>query len=410
VTDTERKMRVLVLDDDVEVGELVGELASMAGLAPVVTQDPDAFYAELNRQEPELIVLDLQMPQADGIVILRELAATGCKASVLIVSGMDRRTVASAEQFALQSGLTVFDTMQKPFAPENMVEKLKLAKQTLSKVTRADLERAIENGELMLHYQPVIHRIGENAWRAESAEALLRWQHPQLGRLAPAQFLGLIDSDRSELMRQLTDFVLQRGIEQLRAWQNSGHHIGIRVNVAAGLIADSSFPDRLETILNENQTDPDLLTLEIHDLAVMDGSPTGYDILTRLRLKNIRLALDDFGADTASLHAICTLPFSEVKVDRQLVDSVDRIEGAKTLVSGLVATLQKMSIGCCAVGIERTSQLEVLDEIRCDRAQGFLVGEPMPASELSKVLARRTAVPGSEVAEASPKPAARRTG
>ncbi|MDZ7643140.1 MAG: EAL domain-containing response regulator [Woeseiaceae bacterium] len=353
-----------------------------------------------------MIVLDLQMPDTDGIEVLRDLAAGGCRADVLVVSGMDKRTVASAEHFGQQSGLNIVGAMQKPFQPEAMLAKLAAAQKATRKLTSDDLAAAILEGELKLHYQPIVRRIGPGAWRAESVEALLRWQHPTLGLLMPSQFLDLIESDRGEMMRQLTDFVLQRGIEQLHAWQSEGYHIGMRINVAAGLIADARFPDRLEALLQEYDTDPHLLTLEIHDLASINKSNRGYDILTRLRLKSVCLALDDFGSGYTPVTALYTMPFGEIKIDRSLIADIDALSGAHTLVAGMVEIAHRMDIMCCAVGVETRAQLEALNSMGCDCAQGFLIGSPVSAAELPGKLAEWSSSGGAatdeDAAPASP--------
>jgi EAL domain-containing protein (putative c-di-GMP-specific phosphodiesterase class I) len=382
---------MLVLDDDAELGELIGELGKRSGFVATVTHDAERFNEELDRNAPDLIVLDLQMPRIDGIEVLRDLAAGGVRAGILLVSGMDKRTITSAEHFGRQAELNVIGTLQKPFTPEEMIARLSAAKQATHRLTSDDLAYAISNGELTLRYQPVIHRLRAGAWHAESVETLVRWQHPSLGLLMPSQFLSLIDSNRGELMKQLTDFVFERGIEQLRVWQNAGYQIGLRVNVAAGLIADAQFPDRLEALLQEHDTDPQLLTIEIHGAAVLGESSKGADILTRLRLKSINLSLDDLGAADSSLNGLYTLPFGEIKIDRSLVADIGTIDGASTLVSGLVDIAHRMDMICCAVGVETAEQLDILDKINCDRAQGFYIGEPVTAAKVPDVLANWTA-------------------
>lgn len=383
--------RLLVLDDDVELGELIGELGQHSGFDAVVTHDAETFNEELGRAAPDLIVLDLQMPNTDGVEILRDLAANGTSAGVLLVSGMDKRTIASAEHFGRQAGLNVVGTLQKPFTPETMMSKLSSAHQATRRLTSADLARAIEEGELTLRYQPVVRRLRSGAWHAESVEALLRWQHPSLGLLMPSQFLRLIDSDRGELMKQMTDFVFERGIQQLRVWQNEGLHIGLRVNVAAGLIADARFPDRLEALLCEHETDPELLTLEIREAATLGQSSKGSDILTRLRLKSIKLALDDFGAEGSALNGWYALPFGELKIDRCLIADLASVGGASVLVGGLIEIAHRLDMVCCAVGVETAEQLKILDQAACDLAQGFYIGAPLPAAKLPQALTDWTA-------------------
>lgn len=398
MTATEQADRLLILDDDIELGELIGELGKLSGFASTVTHDAASFNEALGRATPSLIVLDLQMPDADGVEVLRDLAASRVQAGVLLVSGMDKRTIASAEHYGRQAGLNVVGTLQKPFTPEAMMSRLTSAHEATRRLTRDDLARAITEGELTLRYQPVVRRIQSGRWHAESVEALLRWQHPSLGLLVPSQFLSLIDSDRGELMKHLTDFVFERGIEQLRVWQNDGFHIGLRVNVAAGLIADSQFPDRLEALLREHETDPELLTLEIREATELGQSSKGADILTRLRLKSIKLALDDFGASGTTLNGLYTLPFGEIKIDRSLVADLATNPGAAVLVHGLIDIAHRMDMMVCAVGVESEAQLAMVDRAGCDLAQGFYIGSPLAAAKLPETLADWTASARSKVA------------
>ncbi|MEX2494518.1 MAG: EAL domain-containing response regulator [Woeseia sp.] len=383
--------RLLVLDDDTELGELIGELAERAGFAATVTCESGRFHEEISKMLPEMIVLDLQMPGEDGVEVLRELASSGVRAGILLVSGMDKRTIASAEHFGRQAGLNVVGTMQKPFTPEAMISKLASLHEVTRRLTGEDLFRAIDGGELTLRYQPVIRRIDQGVWHAESVEALLRWQHPTLGMLVPSQFLGLIDSDRGQLMQRLTDFVFERGIEQLRAWQQDGHHIGLRVNVAAGLISDSLFPDRLEALLQEHGADPELLTLEIREATALGQSSKGADILTRLRLKSIKLSLDDFGAAGPALNGLYTLPFSEIKIDRCLIADLASESGAAILVRGLIEIAHRLDMLCGSIGVETAEQMQILDDAGCDFVQGFHIGTPQTAAKLPQSLAEWTA-------------------
>lgn len=378
--------RLLVLDDSVEIAELIGELGREAGFNTTVTTEADAFNAALERDPPKIIVLDLQMPKTDGIEILAQLSASGTTAGILIVTGMDKRTVVSAERFGRQAGLNMLGTLQKPFTPESMIAKLTAARDVTRQLTGADLNAAMDDSSLILYFQPVVRRLGPQSWHAESVEALPRWQHPVLGLLTPAQFLPLVGSERGGLMRRLTDFVLERGIAQLQSWQRDGLHLGLRVNVAAGLIADTGFPDRLERLLREKEADPALLTLEISDATSLYQSRDGIEILTRLRLKEINLSLDDFGAAGPAINGLYALPINEVKIDHCLTTDLAFEQGASVLFRGLVDIARQLGIVCCAEGVESAEQLNALDVIGCDLAQGFHIGVPVPAADIPKAL------------------------
>lgn len=383
--------KLLVLDDTADIAELIGNLAEQAGFSATVTTDIDAFNAVLERNSPSVIVLDLQMPGTDGVQVLRQLSASGSTAKILLLSGMDQRTIFSAERFGRQAGLNMLGSMSKPFEPERLIAKLAAGRSLTGQLTSADLGAAMVDSTLILKYQPVVRHLGDNTWHAESVEALPRWQHPDLGLLSPGQFLPLISSDRSDLMRHLTDFVLQRGAEQLRQWQSDGLHLGLRVNVPGGLIGDANFPDRLGSLLDEYGVDPALLTLEISDASSLGQSREGIEILTRLRIKEIRLALDDFGAPRAAIQDLYMLPVNEVKLDRCITADIVSVPGAAILFGGLVDVARRLGIVCCAEGVESNEQLDRLADLKCDLAQGFHIATPVPAADIPKVLTSWTA-------------------
>jgi EAL domain-containing protein (putative c-di-GMP-specific phosphodiesterase class I)/ActR/RegA family two-component response regulator len=380
------KPSAVILDDDEQIAQLIGELTMSAGFDAVVTTGPDAFRAALASQTPELIVLDLQMPDLDGIRALRLLADDACPASVLLVTGMDQRTITAAEEYGRSRSLDVIGSLQKPFSPPELLEKLRSIKSLTDELTVADLETAIETDQLLLHYQPTIKRFADGSWDVASVEALLRWNHPQRGLLAPEDFLQL--GEDGGLARPMCDFVLQRGIEQLRTWRKHNHDIGLRVNIAAQLISDLDFPDRLETILKEHSIDPSLLTIEITETAMLERNASTIDILTRLRVKEINLALDDFGIGYSSLTQLFKMPFSEMKIDKSLVMKITQSLEARIMVETLVGLAHKLSLSACAEGIETSEVLEALDGMSCDAAQGFYIGAPVTASEVPAILRR----------------------
>lgn len=379
-----KELRLLALDDDAHMGEVMSALARQAGFAPTVTCAPDVFKKALDDLDPDVIVLDLQMPRVDGVQMLRYLADRDARAAVLLASGMDVRTIAAAEQYGKSRNLRMLGALQKPFTPEELLERLARVQAAQQPLTGADLRRAIEEEQLSVQYQPTIQRFADGTWDVAAMEALVRWNHPVRGLLTPASFIEM--SEQEGLGRAVTDFVIQRGIEQLKGWQAARLNIGLRVNVPAMLIADVDFPDRLESILVEHEIDAAALTIEITETAMLDRDPNTFDILTRMRVKNINLAIDDFGIGYSSLTQLFEMPFNEMKIDKSLVLRVPQSKEAKIMIELLVDLAHKLNLTVCAEGVETQESLDFLTSVACDSAQGFLISPPTDASAVPDVI------------------------
>jgi EAL domain-containing protein (putative c-di-GMP-specific phosphodiesterase class I) len=375
---------LLALDDDQEIACVVCDIGTQAGFSARSATSSATFRELLAQTRPDVIVLDLQMPGDDGVSMLRYLANNDIRAGILLVTGMDERTIAAAEQYGLSRGLLVLGTLQKPFEPDELRQQLERAHASIRPLTKGDLEHAIEAEELVVYYQPTIRRFADGTWDISSVEALLRWNHPVRGLLTPANFISM--GEKHGLSRAMTDFVLQRGIEQLKGWQAMRLNVGLRVNIAATLISDLDFPDRLETMLAGQSVDPDVLTLEVIETAMLEQRPDTFDILTRLRIKNINLAIDDFGIGYSSLTQLFRMPFNEMKIDKSLVSRTTESKEAAIMVDALVSLAHKLSLSVCAEGVEDEKTLAFLDSIQCDGAQGFYISPPVTASKLPAVV------------------------
>ena len=383
---SDRKPILVTLDDDKEIADVVGAVAEQAGFDAKVTTSHGSFHDAIHLHNPDVIVLDLQMPEMDGIQVLRSLADKNIRAGILLVTGMDERTMAAAEQYGKSKGLLILGALQKPFMPEDLLEKLHSARSATGPLTAGDLEQAIANNQLVVYYQAIVRRFADSTWDIGSMEALLRWDHPERGILTPDAFLDM--GEKSGLMGALTDFVLQRGIEQLKGWQVKRLNLGLRINIAASLINDIDFPDRLEQLLAEQELDPSALTLEITETAMLGQHPDTFDILTRLRVKNINLAIDDFGIGYSSLTQLFRMPFNEMKIDKSLMLRIPQSKEAKIMVETLVELAHKLNLTACAEGVETPEALDFLDSISCDSAQGFLISRPLAPENVPSVIDR----------------------
>ncbi len=377
---------LIALDDDEQIVEVVAAVGKRAGFDVVPTTSAAAFHEARERRDPDVIVLDLQMPGTDGIEMLRTLADQGSKAAIILVTGMDTRTIAAAEHYGTGRGLSIRATIQKPFVPEELEAYLEATGAATRPLTAADLHFALEHGELTLHYQPAVRRFADGTWDMSTVEALLRWNHPVRGLLTPEAFIGM--GEQNGLSRMMTDFVIQRGIEQLKGWQALRLDIGLRLNISAALIADLDFPDRLMAILSVQDVDPAALTLEISETAMLDETPSMLDILTRLRVKDINLAIDDFGIGYSSLTQLFRMPFNEMKIDKSLMLRVPEAKEARVTVEALVDLAHKLNLAVCAEGVESAEALEFLGSVGCDSAQGYFISRPVAARQIPDIIRR----------------------
>lgn len=383
---TDPKPLLLALDDDEAIVQIVAAVGRQAGFDVEAATSASAFYDVLAARQPDVIVLDLQMPDVDGVQMLRSLADRRCRAAIVLVTGMDERTIASAEQYGAGRDLLIASSLQKPFLPEDLLERLSAARADLRPLTPADLEKAIEDDELTVFYQPTIRRFADGTWDIATMEALLRWDHPTRGRLAPDQFIRM--GEMHGLSQAMTDFVIQRGVEQLKGWQTMRLNVGLRINIAATLITDIGFPDRLQGILETHELDPAALTLEITETAMLDHDPETLDILTRLRIKDVNLAIDDFGIGYSSLTQLFRMPFNEMKIDKSLTLRVPQSKEAKIMIEALVQLAHKLNLSVCAEGVETKEALDFLGSVACDSAQGYYISRPIAPQEVPEIVRR----------------------
>jgi diguanylate cyclase (GGDEF)-like protein len=246
-----------------------------------------------------------------------------------------------------------------------------------------DLRKAIARDELMLHYQPKFPAAGAPA---TGAEALLRWQHPELGLLAPDVFIPI--AERSGLILPIGDWVLDRACAQLRAWHEAGHtEWSMAVNLSPLQFASPALLDSVREVLQRHRIEPARLTLEITETTAMKDVDASLAILNDLTAMGVHIAIDDFGTGYSSLLYLKRMPATELKIDRAFVHDLERNDEDAAIVSSIIALGRTLQLQVVAEGVETQAQREYLSELGCDQLQGYHLGRPMDAEEFLRRVA-----------------------
>src|SRR5579863_2440052 len=247
----------------------------------------------------------------------------------------------------------------------------------------AELCRALDEHELTLHYQPKL-TAGRSPGVA-GVEALVRWNHPELGLLLPGQFLPLAAT--AGLMTEVTDFTITEAIQQHAVWRGRGIDLPIAVNLAPALVKDEGFPDRLMGGLREFDVPPTRLTLEVKEMARLSDRALCLEAFTRLRAAGVGLALDDYGSGLSSITELYRMPFTEVKIDGALIADATRDENAGIVMRAIVRLAHELFMVVTAEGVESDLQLDHAVFSECDFAQGTLLCGPRRPVDLERFLA-----------------------
>jgi len=377
--------RLLIVDDEPGVVDFITAAAHQLDYTVASAGTAAEFLTLVDSFRPSLIVMDLHLPDGDGVELLRMLVARGFKAPVLIMSGVDERVLAAAHELGTSQGLKMYGTLAKPVLLGDLRMKLAAAAQTKQSRTldADDLKRGIAAGEIVPYYQPKAS-LTERGWVIDGVEALARWQHPQLGVVMPDEFVPL--AERTGAIGDLTSSVLTAALAQVRAWNDEHLKLTCAVNLPPTLVTDLSFPDRVAALLRRYSLDGSQLVLEITETATMQNPTMTMDILTRLRVKRIGLSLDDFGTGYSSLTQLYQMPFNEMKIDKSLVVNVPHSREANTMVGSLIELGHNLGLKICAEGVENRAALDMLAILRCDRCQGFFISRAVPAHDISSLV------------------------
>jgi diguanylate cyclase len=242
-----------------------------------------------------------------------------------------------------------------------------------------ELRAAVEQGDLVLHYQPQLDlRTGE----VLAVEALVRWPHPRLGLVPPLKFLPLAED--ADLMGALTTWVLAQAMTDCAGWRAAGRPMTVAVNISATNLLEAGFSDRVGDLLERHHLPADALVLELTETSIITEFDRSKAVIEELRGLGLVVSIDDFGTGFTSMAHLTSLAVGELKLDRTFITSLADQQGRDLqLVRATIDLGHALGLRVVAEGIEDQATLDLLSELGCDVAQGYRIGKPKPANELA---------------------------
>lgn len=379
---------VLVVDDSCLERRQTISLCAKLGIAEILEAGDGVEALALldgRARLPELLIADLEMPGMDGAGLLLELQRRQINMPIIVVSSRERALLDSIQEMGVVLGLRVECAIQKPLRLERLreaIQGLSVSAAPREAIRRSpieaqDLRVAIKHDEIGVQFQP---KVDLHTGAVRSVEALARWISPQLGSVAPDQFVPL--AERSDLIHPLTCRVLGRALQQAQRWQATGLHLSLAVNISPLLLERPGLADEMDALVRQHQISPDRVVLEVTESALVSQLGVALSTLAQLRLRGFGLSIDDYGTGFSSMRQLARAPFTELKIDRSFVAGAPARESMQVMLRSCVEMANRLGLVSVAEGVETLEEWRLLQDCGCTAAQGWLLARAMPGDEL----------------------------
>ncbi|GAA5316562.1 MAG: EAL domain-containing response regulator [Candidatus Pelagadaptatus aseana] len=380
-----KETRCLIVDDSVSITSLLrGILKDECELSHVFTANSAERALELIDEglPLDLIFLDLNMPGTDGIEFLRLIKKRKMDVAIILISGTSPKVIKTVESLVKMHRLDFIGSVPKPITVTSVVEVMQRYQELmgvhnrteayLNKVKVHELLRAIAEQQFQLYYQPIID---VHSRRLYSAEVLLRLHHPSRGVIYPQQFIETLEN--TDLIRPVTLFVIEGMLQQWRAWQEKGIDTHISFNISAGMLSTLEIPEYLIGKLEEYQVPASKVILEVTETGLVEDFTAVLEVLSRLSINGLKLAIDDFGAGFSTVERLQHLPFNVVKIDKQFMLELHRDESKRAAIESSISMARRLGMQVVVEGVETLSMWDVACHIGADFMQGYFVAQPL---------------------------------
>lgn len=382
--------RLLILDDNSEIRSILRRIGNDAGYFVVEAGQANEFWLAYHTLKPTHLILDLILPGADGLEIMRELGCMSAKCQIILLSGVEPRILRNAERLGRELGLNIAGATSKPFAVDALIALLEKSRTKTEHIGLEELSNAITSSDLELHYQPNISWDSAGNSSLNAVEGLVRWNHPIKGLLLPDKII--LAAEEGGLTSRLTQCVIDLAISQLAQLNPTYPNLKISINLTASALDDLNFPNHLAIKMDLANLARDRLVLEIDESIASSEIYGPNDCIVRLGLKGFTLSMDNFGSSHSTLIRLLCMPFNELKIDKYFIQECTRSEEAKMIARTIIGLAHNLKIRSCAVGIENKETLQLLRDLGCNLAQGNFFSKPVPSIALVGMIEHCSAV------------------
>ncbi len=334
---------------------------------------------------PDLILLDLSMPEMDGIEFIRHLVKRAYAGRLILVSGEDIRLLQTAERLVQAHGIHILGHLAKPIRPAGLGALLSEWEGNTSFIPRppgktygpAEVLHAIRSGHLINYYQP---KVTLETGAVHGAECLVRWQHPEDGLIEPARFIST--AEKHHLIDELTRVTFRLALDQMSVMEHEGLSLRVAINLATSTLRSVDFADFAASEAARALVSPQNVIFEVTESQIIRDLRAPLEVLTRLRLMRFGLSIDDFGTGYSSLSQLRDIPFDELKIDQTFVHRAPHDKTARAIFDASLSLARTLGLKAVAEGVEDRADWDRVRHSGCDEAQGYLIARPMPAGAL----------------------------
>ena len=377
-------LRILVAEDHNFQRKAVVHMLNSLGIEDVwqASNGKQALEILQGGQVLDIVLSDLDMPEMDGMELIRHLSKQHLGISIIIMSSMDSTLITSVEKMARSYGLRLLGAVEKPLLLEQFRKLLVLHQQTQEKTAQTKVPAASFTLEEVLQavrarqFEPFLQpKVGLQTGRLVGAEALARWVHPEQGVIGPHAFIPILE--QSSNMEEFTFLMLEKAASACRLLHDKGHSLVMSVNLSLSSLSDTTLAERITQVVREAGVDPHHIILEITESAAMTDVAHALENLARLRMHGFSLSIDDYGTGFSSMQQLTRVPFSELKIDRSFVADCATNHHLRVIIESSIDMARKLRVKSVAEGVETQEEWDMLKSMSCDVAQGYFVAKPM---------------------------------